>query len=427
MKVLIFLFVLFLGLNIAYSQSTDLEYYIEQAKVNSPLINSKMNDNKILQLDLEQIQTILSKPVVNLEANMLFAPIISHESDKNSFQWISEGATDYTGYDLSYSDGGQYQAFFTIKQPLFRGSQRQTFSEAAKINEDLNENQIDLTVHELEQLVNHQYILCLKAERQAEISKELLDELSRQTAIMEELVNHAIYRQTDLMLLQIEKKNYQLQYTNFSVEYVNALYDLNLLCGINNAQLVHIQDVDFEMKPDTVIHSQFLQSYTLDSLKTISQQSIYELKYKPQLNVFADAGLNAIYLPGLNRFGFSTGISFAWNIFDGNQKKLQQQKSDIRLETLEFEKRNFVTRHDLNKRKYLAQIQSVDSKLSLVDKQLVDYKTLLEMYLDEMTQAQISIMDYKNLYKDIAAKKQEKVLLQMEKQALINSYNYWNY
>jgi hypothetical protein len=244
---------------------------------------------------------------------------------------------------------------------------------------------------------------------------------------MEELVNHAIYRQTDLMLLQIEKKNYQLQYTNFSVEYVNALYDLNLLCGINNAQLVHIQDVDFEMKPDTVIHSQFLQSYTLDSLKTISQQSIYELKYKPQLNVFADAGLNAIYLPGLNRFGFSTGISFAWNIFDGNQKKLQQQKSDIRLETLEFEKRNFVTRHDLNKRKYLAQIQSVDSKLSLVDKQLVDYKTLLEMYLDEMTQAQISIMDYKNLYKDIAAKKQEKVLLQMEKQALINSYNYWNY
>jgi len=141
MKVLIFLFVLFLGLNIAYSQSTDLEYYIEQAKVNSPLINSKMNDNKILQLDLEQIQTILSKPVVNLEANMLFAPIISHESDKNSFQWISEGATDYTGYDLSYSDGGQYQAFFTIKQPLFRGSQRQTFSEAAKINEDLNENQ----------------------------------------------------------------------------------------------------------------------------------------------------------------------------------------------------------------------------------------------------------------------------------------------
>jgi hypothetical protein len=36
-------------------------------------------------------------------------------------------------------------------------------------------------------------------------------------------------------------------------------------------------------------------------------------------------------------------------------------------------------------------------------------------------------MDFKNLEKDFVAKKQERALLGLEKQALIISYNYWNY
>jgi len=36
-------------------------------------------------------------------------------------------------------------------------------------------------------------------------------------------------------------------------------------------------------------------------------------------------------------------------------------------------------------------------------------------------------MDFKNLLKDITAKKQDYLLLRMEKLLLINSYNYWNY
>jgi cell division protein FtsB len=38
-----------------------------------------------------------------------------------------------------------------------------------------------------------------------------------------------------------------------------------------------------------------------------------------------------------------------------------------------------------------------------------------------------SVMDYKNLLKDISAKKQELLQLKMEKQFLINSYNFLNF
>jgi len=36
-------------------------------------------------------------------------------------------------------------------------------------------------------------------------------------------------------------------------------------------------------------------------------------------------------------------------------------------------------------------------------------------------------MDFKNLLKDITAKRQDFLLQKMEKQLLVNSYNYWNY
>jgi len=36
-------------------------------------------------------------------------------------------------------------------------------------------------------------------------------------------------------------------------------------------------------------------------------------------------------------------------------------------------------------------------------------------------------MEYSFLMKDISEKKQEKLLFEMEKQLVINAWNYWNY
>ena len=37
---------------------------------------------------------------------LTFAPIISHDTNTNRFEWVSAGATNYTGYDLALTDGG---------------------------------------------------------------------------------------------------------------------------------------------------------------------------------------------------------------------------------------------------------------------------------------------------------------------------------
>jgi hypothetical protein len=425
MKILIIL-ILFLP-NILTAQQRDLNFYLETAKTNSPFINKNRNDNKIVELDLKQIKAIFSKPEITIEAGVLFAPIISHNNNSNRFEWISSGADKYTGFDLAFTDGGQYQAIITAKQPLFTGSSIRTYSKKADISRQINENRIALTIHETEQLVIHQYILCIKSKIQAENSLSMLKLLNEQTTIMQKLVENAVYKQSDLMLLKIEYQNYELEYkTNCDDRKVN-LYDLNLLCGINDTNFVDIQDIDLKLKQNTRSESQFLMSYKLDSLNILSDQNINELKYKPQLSLFANAGMNAVYVPSVNRLGFSTGITFGMNIFDGNQKKIQREKATIDMQSLEFEKSNFFSQITMTKYKIRNQFRSLNEKIVLSEIQFNQYYNLLKMYSSELSRGEISIMDYKNLIKDIAAKNQELLLLKMEKQALINLYNYWNY
>jgi outer membrane protein TolC len=427
MKTLIKLILILFVSGFLHAQQRNLNFYVEQATINSPLINKNKNENNIVSLDLKQVKSILSKPEINVEVNVLFAPIVSHDNNTNRFEWTSPGATNYTGYDLAITDGGQYQAFVSIRQPLLTASKFRSFSNKSDISSQINENTIALTMHELVQLVNYQYILCLKSKAQSENSLIILKEMDKQLLIMQKLVESAIYRQTDLMLLQIEHQNFEGEFKTYQAEFRSNLYDLNLICGINDTSLIDIQETNFQLNSDKDVHSRFLISYRLDSLSIAADQAIYELKYKPQLNVFANAGLNAVYQPAFNRFGFSTGVALIWNIYDGNLRKFQRDKSAINLKTLDFEKNHFLIQNNLNKNKILNQIQSLNQRENLSSKQLIQYYKLYDVYTMELAQGEISVMDFKNLMKDIAAKKQESLQLKMERQLLISSFNYWNY
>lgn len=427
MKAIILFLLILIGSISLCAQQRDLNYYIGHATINSPLISKSRNDNKVITLDLKQMNSVLMKPEINVISGVTFAPIISHDNNVNRFELVSAGADRYNGYDLALSDGGQYQAVVQIRQPLLSGSKYRTYESKAGISGQINENNIKLTIHELEQVVGYQYILCIKSLKQAENSLSLLNALEAQLKILQKLVENAIYKQTDLILLQIEVLDLNSEYRSFQAEYMTNLYDLNLICGIKDTSRVLLQDIDILLSPENTGRSNFLTAYRLDSLNIVADQSINELKYKPQIDIFADAGLFAAYLPYLTRFGFSTGITFSWNIFDGHQRDIQREKSAINIHNLEFEKQNLMTRNYVSKRKVINQINDVDEKIIQKEKQAGQYKTLYETYTRELAVGEASVMDFKNLIKDIAAKKQEILILKMERHFLVNSYNYLNY
>jgi outer membrane protein TolC len=425
-RILIPVMLLFFS-GIIFSQQRDLDYYLVQARNNSPLINKNKNDNKIIDLDLQQTDRILKNPEINLESMVLFAPIITHTAGSNRLDLVSNGTESYSGYDLAITNGGQYQAFLSLKQPLLGQSNLKVYSNKADISKKQNDNSTTLTIHEIEQLVSYQYILCVKSKEQIKNGVQILKQLDDQLSVLQKLVENAIYKQTDLLLLKIEKQNLELTNKSLEDDDKNNLYDLNILCGIKDTGKVEIQELDMQMKPEISSDSHFLTSYKLDSMGIVADQLLTELKYKPQLNLFANAGLNAVYLPTFNRLGISAGLTFSYNIYDGNQRKLEKDKSKVNIQTLQFDRSQFISQQKINKDKIKSQLNSLNERTILVENQLNQYDKLYTAYQNELKQGLISVMDFKNLLKDITAKKQDYLLLRMEKQLLVNSYNYWNY
>ncbi len=86
-----------------------------------------------------------------------------------------------------------------------------------------------------------------------------------------------------------------------------------------------------------------------------------------------------------------------------------------------------MTQQQINKSKIISQLKSLDERRLILVNQVTKYDQLYKVYADELAQGLVSVMDFKNLLKDITAKKQDYLLLKMEKQLLVNSYNYWNY
>lgn len=404
-----------------------LDYYIQTAKQNSPLINDNINQIKVNKLEIERLKALYNKPQIGVTANYLFSPIISTDNNKTTFKPNADNATNYYGYDLAYSNGGQYQVLLNVTKPLFNGQRYTTASEQLNITSQINENNVRLNEHDIEKIITDQYILCLQDIRQIEYAEQILKLLAYQKSILEKLVESSIYKQSDLFLLNIEYNNFQTQLITFRSNYQRDLMDLNILCGIDDTALVQIQSTNLSLNA-TVTESKFLEKYRLDSLNLIAQQKVFELKYKPQINFFANAGLNAVYAPTIpNRFGMGAGLIFIYNFFDGNQKVINRSKTQILERSISFYKDNFITQNTIRKSKILTELQSYNDRMAIAEQQLKDYDFLLNSYKKEILLGQISIVNYITVLKNMAALQRDYALLFLQQQLLINAYNYWNW
>ncbi|QKG80689.1 TolC family protein [Tenuifilum thalassicum] len=410
---------------VAFSQNS-LQNYIELAEQNSPLLQKQENNKRIIDLDLKQFNAIYKAPNINLNSNAIFLPIISKDGNTNKLEWVSSGSSEYLGYDLGATNGGQFQAIISINQPLFTHKYIAAQQNKTDILQERNLSLTELTKAELKQVVTHQYILCVQSQKQKENIRNTIQVLEEQIQQMKALVNAGIYKLIDLKLLEIELENDQIEEERLNGSYLDNFNSLKLLCGINDSTLVRLDEVNLVLNSPTQTSSLFASQFKFDSLTLIVEQKIFNLKYLPQVGVFGDAGLNATYQPALNRLGFSVGVFLKWNLFDGHQRKTNDEKTIIQLSNIETDRKYFENQNDIRKKNILSQITNLDKQLRLIDKQLSEYNNLLELYKIEINQGLISVLELKTLIREISMKQQIKTNTLMAKEILINSYNYWN-
>ena len=405
----------------------DLQEYIQAAVQNSPLIQDNKNQSEAARLEADRLKAFYTKSQLSLTASYLFAPIITRDNGKSKLDLNPDSPNNYMGYDVAASNGGVYQGLLNFNQPLFNTGRYAASAEQVLIGSQINQNTIQLSIHDLERFITDQYILCLQDYRQTEYLLNLIKIITEQTAIVSKLVDNGIAKQSDLSLLTIEQKTQQAAYNTFRATYRRDLMDLRVLCGITDTTFQVLPDIKLQLRED-IVTSGFIERYRLDSLNLTATQKIFELKYKPSVNLFANTGLNAVYAPTIpNRFGLSAGINFSLNLTDGKQRSISRQRTEVLTKTTTAYKDFFYRQNEVRKGRILTELQSIDERYTLLQDQLREYVKLLDFYKQELVRGQISVINYIATLKSMAASQRDFVVLKTNRETLINLYNYWNW
>jgi len=413
---------------LACMAQNDLSYYINQAVLNSPLIQDNQNLSDAAKAEAERLKAFYTKPQITLTANYLLAPVISSDHGKNELILNPSDPVKYNGYDMAASNGGMYQGLLNVNQPVLNGVRGRTASEQMLVTSQINENTIRLTSHDIEKFVTDQYILCTQDLKQMNYLKSLIAIVEDQKNIISKLAANGIAKQSDLSLITIEYQTQFNAWNTFNATYRRDLMDLNILCGINDTSYVILPEINLSLKQEEIASSAFTERFRLDSLNLRATQKMFDLKYKPQLNLYANTGLNGVYIPSApNRFGASAGVSFTMFLYDGKQRTINNKRTEILIRSTESYKNIFITQNAVRKSKALTEIRMLEERMTITESQLEEYKKLMDYYRQEVRNGQLSVVIYINVLKSLALLQRDYVLMQANKQLLINTYNYWNW
>lgn len=428
LKSIFFVSFLFIASSVLHAQRS-LQEYINAAQQNSPLIKNNQNLSKANQLEVERLKAQFTKPQVGLTGNFLFAPILATDDNAASLQLNSKGADKYYGYALGATNGGQYQGLVTITQPILNQERYKTYAEQANINSRINENNIKLAGHDIEKFVTDQYILCLLDLQQSNYATDMMNLLLGQREIVKKLATSSLVKQSDFSLINIEYKNFETLLATNKANYRRDLMDLNILAGIGDTALVQLDTLVLTLRNNYAsVTSQYEDRFRLDSLNLDATQKVFETRYKPQVNLFANSGLNAVSFSNIpRRFGVGAGVSVVWNFYDGKQKEITQRKTKYLMQSIASYRENFLIQNDVRKNKFLTELNSYQERSALLQEQLNDYQQVINSYKKEILFGQQSIINFTNVIKSMAVVQRDYLLLQTNRLLLINAYNYWNW
>lgn len=405
------LLVLFVGLSHFQAPAQYLQSYLDAAQANNPSVQGNENLAAIASLEVNKARAAYTLPEINATGNFLFAPVV-------------EGI----GYENAITNGALYSGQINVNMPLLSRPNVEAQVKNNFISQQLYRQNTELSQHELARQVTEQYILTWQNLESISTAQRLLNLLDEQEKLIRTFAENAILSQSDVLFFTIEKSNQKLALQDFQMAYRQGLASLNLLCGKVDTAFVELQQPEITLMVDTLGYSNFLTSYHLDSLLAASNQEISELKYRPQLSAFANYGLNAIMLKDIyKKFGFSAGVNFSLTIFDGNQRNMARQQTQLSQMNSSVQ-REYQARQVVQQRLIaLQQINLLDGKIEAVQRQLSDYETLLKFYRQRIAQGELSVNDFMNTFKSYAALQGDFTSLKTSRLLIVNNYNYWNW
>jgi outer membrane protein TolC len=406
-RIFLVFFLSFLTL-LAFNQTRNLEFYLDQGIHNSPLLNDYRNQIRSASSDSLLIRAA-KNPLVEVKSQLLYAP-----SYRNF------------GYDEIVTDQGNYTAVMGISLPLFNKREINNKYEAVDIQKRTLNNSSQISINELKKVITEQYLTSFASYTDFLFNKNFLELLEKENVIVKQFVNNGIAKQTDYLSLLVETQSEEMLVTQIKSQYRKDLMLLSQLCGLNDSTWYELTDPRIEMKgaPDITKSPAYIQ-YKIDSIRIENEKTAIDIRYKPKINWFADVGfLTSNPWNFYNHFGYSAGVSLNIPVYDGKQRGIEKQK-------LGFNENSRQAYQDTYYKQYFQQIQQLNLELSslnemssLVENQLRTSEQLLSTLKEQLESGIIQMTEYISAIKNFKTTSRSINLLKMQKLQVINEMNF---
>jgi outer membrane protein TolC len=351
MKYFLHTLLLLLIANASFSQSKNLDGFLQQALTNSPLIKDLNNQILSAQIDSVRIRAGL-KPQLTASSAGLYAPVV------HGF-----------GYSNAITNGQSFNGLLSVNKSFIGKGYLNSQFAGIGLQRDSLSNNVKLTEQDLKRSITGQYITAYGSLEQQKYSKEIVDLLSKEDNLLKSLTRSNVYRQSDYLSFLVTLKQAQLQLSQARRQYQTDFSMLNYLSGIADTTITEISmpELTAPIAVD-VRNSIFFRQYKLDSLRLTNSRQLIDFSYKPKLSVFADAGYNSdLTAQYYKNFGTSVGFTVSLPLYDGGLRKLAYKQLSIEQETQRSNKAFF-------NKQYAQQISQLNQQISTYDKLIIEIR-----------------------------------------------------
>jgi len=404
------IFLIFIYSKFSIAQNKDLDYFLNNAITNSPLLNEYRNNILIAGMDSALI-VAANKYQITGNGNAYYAPSING--------W---------GYDKVITNGQQLSALVAVNKQIYnRRNLSLAFADIQIQKDSLRINSL-ISEQDLKKNIVAQYITVYSDQLQISFNDELHNLLQRQETILKKLTQQNVYRQVDYLSFVVTMQQQNLARQQLEIQHKNDFSLLNYLAGIVDTTTVTLEEPQLKAIRTIIADSSaFFLKYKIDSLRLINSKALIDLGYRPKVSLFADAGYqSSFYIDPYKNFGTNIGINFSIPIYDGRQRRLQYTKLGIQERTRQKNR-------DFFQRQYYQQIAQLQQQLLLIQNlessindQIKFLETLIEANSKLLETGDIKMTDYILALNNYITAKNLLVQNKVSRYQIINQLNYWN-
>ncbi len=402
---------LFISLAILYgsAQERNLDYFVNLALQNSPLLKDYQNRLQSNRIDSLRLRAGLG-PQVNAISNDSYAPVING-----------------VGQDEAITNGTNINASINVSKGIISKKNLQNQLQAVAIQKLSILNPSKITEQELKKGVTDQYITVFGLLQQVKFFGDELELLRKEEILFKKLTSAGVYKQTEYLTFMVLLQQQDLQLVQVRNQYRNAYRSLNYLCGVIDTTTHPLANpvLTLEKLPE-LQHSIFYQQFVTDSLNLVVGDKQIDFSYQPKLSLFGEAGYNSslVYQPWRN-FGPNIGLNLSIPIYDGRQRKMQHDQIAVSEQTRRSYREFFTKQYGQQVNQLILQLSDNQSLTSKINKQIAYSQALVDANRKLLETGQVSVAEYIIALSNLLTTKNLLIQNEIEKNQLINQLNYW--